>query len=263
MKHYFTFILSLSFFIASCNEDTVNEIPSIEKEVLPADTIPTDTIVEEPKQTLIFNNNVVEKLTAYGDSNQETHVLIKTTYGNMKVRLFKETPLHRSNFIMLAKKKFFDSTKFYRIIDKFMIQGGNSDDEEIANKMLAIGSYKIPNEINPAFAHVKGAIAMAVSPEEQSGEKRSSAMNFYIIEGRKLSNTYLQTLKDERGITITPYNKKRYLDVGGAPHLDGNYTVFGEVYAGFGTLNRISSVKTDQYDWPLKPVYITSVEVIK
>ena len=263
MKKFLFIILILSVVFASCGgeEQQVVEKDSIVS--VESDSVLLDTVEKEPELDLILNHNVVEKLTAYGDSNPETHVLIKTTYGNMKVRLFNETPLHRSNFVMLAKKKFFDSTKFYRIIDKFMIQGGNSDDEEIAGKMLSIGSYKIPNEIKPGLAHVKGAIAMAVSPAEQAGDKRSSAMNFYIIEGRKLSNKYLNTLKDERGIVITPYNKKRYLEVGGAPHLDGNYTVFGEVYAGFGTLSRISNVKTDKYDWPLKPVYITSVEVIK
>ena len=148
MKNFLFINLILSVVIASCGGEEPKVIEKDNTLHVEPDSVLLDTVEKEPELDLILNHNVVEKLTAYGDSNPETRVLIKTTYGNMKVRLFNETPLHRANFVMLAKKKFFDSTKFYRIIDKFMIQGGNSDDEEIANKMLAIGSYKIPNEIN-------------------------------------------------------------------------------------------------------------------
>ena len=104
---------------------------------------------------------------------------------------------------------------------------------------------------------------MAVIHEEQKGEKRSSAINFYIVEGRKLNQPTIDAYKEEKKAVITPYNEKRYLEVGGAPHLDGKYTVFGEIYSGFGTLSSISSVKTDEGDWPLKPVYIETIEVIE
>lgn len=220
-----------------------------------------DAELERLKKSLITNANVVKKLTEFGDSNPETRILMETSLGNMKIKLFEKTPLHRANFVMLAKRGYFDSTIFYRIINKFMIQGGNSDDAEISYKMSTIGSYLIPNEINTQYAHVKGSIAMAVSDEEQQFEKKSSAFNFYIVQGQRLNEEYLRELK-AKGKSISAYNQKRYLDVGGAPHLDGDYTVFGEVYEGLGVLKKISKVKTDKYDWPVKPVYIISVKVI-
>ncbi len=259
----FLFILISVLFACDASEDhdlvsVVDETAKVQEEV---EEQVIDT-VEKLKESIITNMNVVEKLTSYGEENAETIVLMKTTYGNMKIRLYNETPLHRANFIMLAKKKYFDSTLFYRVIPNFMIQGGNTDDDEITTKMTAIGAYRIPNEINPKFAHVKGAIAMAVSPEEQEFEKKSSAFNFYIVEGQKLSNRYLEEI-EEREITITKTNKNRYLNKGGAPHLDGNYTVFGEVISGFSVLKKISNVKTEQGDWPVKSIYISTVEVIK
>jgi peptidyl-prolyl cis-trans isomerase B (cyclophilin B) len=256
------YILILSFYLFSCsNEEPTYEI---EEEIIVKEES-RDTIQEEIdrlKKLLITSNNVKEKLTVYGNENLETKVLLKTTYGNIKIKLYNETPLHRANFIMLAKKNYFDSTLFYRIINKFMIQGGNSDDEEISSKMMKIGSYKIPNEINPKYAHTRGAIAMAVTPQEQQGDKKSSSVNFYIIQGQKMSNRYLNEIK-ERGIEITKFNRDKYMRVGGAPHLDGNYTVFGEVYQGLRVLSKIARVKTDKYDWPIKPVYIESIEVIE
>lgn len=217
--------------------------------------------IKKIKSNLITNSNAASWLTEYGDNNKENKVVIKTNYGSIKIRLYNDTPLHRANFIMLAKRKYFDSTLFYRVIDNFMIQGGNSDDDELSSKMMAIGSYRIPNEIKVNHAHTKGAIAMAVSPEEQSFAKKSSSFNFYIVEGQKLSKTYLKEI-DNRGIEITPQNRKKYLEVGGAPHLDGGYTVFGEVYQGWNTLSKIANVKTKEGDWPINPVYIKSIEVI-
>lgn len=262
MKPFTYIIIGFFLLLISCSEEKESPKQIIEEVKEPIEVIDTAQLrLDSLKKALITSYNVVDKLTKYGEENPETRVLMKTTYGNIKIKLYQETPLHRANFIMLTKKKYFDSTIFYRVIDNFMIQGGNSDDEEISQKMLAIGSYKIPNEINPKFAHTKGAIAMAVTPQEQQGEKRSSAVNFYIIEGQRLNNRYLDEIKG-RGIEITPENKAKYLSNGGAPHLDGNYTVFGEVYEGFGTLSKIAGVKTDEYDWPLKPVYIKSIEII-
>lgn len=261
MKNILYIFLVYSFLLSCTHEHAVVEGVKIEK-IKTAEVVDTAQLrLNRLKEALITSFNVVEKLTGYGNKNPETKVLMLTNYGNIKIRLYTETPLHRANFIMLTKKKYFDSTIFYRVIDKFMIQGGNSDDEEISLKMLAIGSYKIPNEINPKFAHTRGAIAMAVNPQEQQGEKKSSAVNFYLVEGQKLNNKYLKDIAN-RGIKITPQNKSKYLSQGGAPHLDGNYTVFGEIYAGFNILAKISKVKTDKYDWPLKPVYIKSIEVI-
>lgn len=225
-----------------------------------SDTLDQEII--EIKDELITNINAEEMLTQYGKENPETKVLMKTSKGNIKIKLYNQTPLHRANFIMLAKKKYFDSTKFYRVIKNFMIQGGNTDDDKVTTKMASIGSYRIPNEINQSFAHVRGAIAMAVSPEEQQFEKKSSAYNFYIVEGQKLNEDYLKEI-EKRGIHITPQNRDKYLEVGGAPHLDGQYTVFGDVYEGLSVVKNISQAKTNEGDWPVNPIYILSVEIIE
>ena len=95
---------------------------------------------------LINNQNVIQKLKDFGQSNKETLISIETTYGNIKLKLYDDTPLHRSNFIMLVKKGFYDSTLFYRVIRNFMIQGGNSDDQKMFKRIATIGNYKIPAE---------------------------------------------------------------------------------------------------------------------
>ena len=96
---------------------------------------------------MITNQNVIQRLKTFGKSNPETRILIETTFGNIKLRLYEDTPLHRANFIMLIKKGFYDSTLFYRVINHFMIQGGNSDDNKMFNRIAQIGNYKIPSEI--------------------------------------------------------------------------------------------------------------------
>ena len=97
---------------------------------------------------LINNQNVIQKLKDFGQSNKETLISIETTYGNIKLKLYDDTPLHRSNFIMLVKKGFYDSTLFYRVIRNFMIQGGNSDDQKMFKRIATIGNYKIPASVS-------------------------------------------------------------------------------------------------------------------
>ena len=259
-SHFFTIFFLLSFCI-SCNSEIdkkaiVPEVQVEEKVVAKIDS--TDLIIERLIQSLITNSNVKEKLTTYGEENPENKVVIYTKYGNLKFTLYKSTPLHRANFIMLAKKKFYDQTLFYRIIDNFMIQGGNSDNQEVNSRMNEIGAYWIPNEISSSRFHKKGALAMAVSPEEQRFGKKSSAINFYIIEGRKMNSSYFKS-KEKEGKTFTQKQKDVYMTKGGAPHLDGNYTVFGELTSGFSTLSKISRLKTDKYDWPTKDCFIDSI----
>ena len=137
---------------------------------------------------LINNQNVIQKLKDFGQSNKETLISIETTYGNIKLKLYDDTPLHRSNFVMLVKKGFYDSTLFYRVIRNFMIQGGNSDDQKMFKRIATIGNYKIPAEIRKNHIHKRGALAMAVQEQYcQDASKHdhsSSAYNFY-IKGHK------------------------------------------------------------------------------
>ena len=115
-------------------------------QIITTEITPSETIIKE-QQDLINNSNVLEKLSNYGFENQETKIKITTKFGNIKIRLYKDTPLHRANFIMLTKKKYFDSTLFYRVINNFVVQGGNSDRDNVAVKMARIGQYRVPEEI--------------------------------------------------------------------------------------------------------------------
>ncbi|MDB4088010.1 peptidylprolyl isomerase [Flavobacteriales bacterium] len=258
--------LILSFFLffiitVSCNEEVlINDETesSLEDDIIINEKDSNDIIIEKLIQSLITNRNVEQKLKEYGEKNPETSIVMYTKYGKLKFTLYKNTPLHRANFVMLAKRKFYDNTLFYRIIDNFMIQGGNSDNPELNSKLNEIGAYRIPNEISSSRFHKKGALAMAVSPEEQRFGKKSSSINFYIIEGRKMNSSYFK-MKEEEGKKFSKKQKEIYSTKGGAPHLDGNYTVFGELVSGFSTLNRISKIKKDKYDWPIKDFYIDSI----
>ena len=130
-----------------------------------------DTIVKKvtkkviKKSNLLTNQNVKQKLTDFGIKNKEEKILIRTEFGDIKIRLYKNTPLHRANFLLLAKRNFFDSTIFYRVIRNFMIQGGNSDKNNMLQKMAKIGLYRVPPEINSKNIHKRGALAMAVQEQ--------------------------------------------------------------------------------------------------
>lgn len=262
LSYFFSvLVLFLTFFSCSSqpqeNTQTI-KTPEPETSIIDKRQDSIDFAIEELAKTIITNRNAVERLTEFGDSNRESKVVIYTNYGQLAIKLYRNTPLHRANFLLLAKKKFYDNTLFYRVIDNFMIQGGNSDDSEINQKLDRIGRYRIPNEINNNNIHKRGAIAMAVSPEEQSLGKKSSSINFYIIEGQKLPSYYFKQ-KEEQGKKFSALQKKIYSKSKGAPHLDGDYTVFGEMISGFQVLSKISKVKVDKYNWPINKVVIDSV----
>ena len=218
------------------------------------------------KNNLITNKNVREKLFDYGLKNKENRVVIKTKFGNIKIRLYDETPLHRANFIMLAKIGFFDSTLFYRVIRNFMIQGGNSDKNNMLQKMAKIGMYKVPPEINEKYIHKRGAIAMAVPEQYYKDPSKqnlsSSPYNFYIIQRGPILDTYLEKIETKYQIDISPKNKIIYKSIGGSPHLDNEYTVFGEVVSGMKIVDKINKVITDGKNRPLENIYL-QIEVLQ
>lgn len=218
------------------------------------------------KKSLITNENVNVKLSQFGEENKETRIKIKTKYGSIKIKLYKDTPLHRANFLMLIKNGYFDSTLFYRVIENFMIQGGNADTDDIGVRMKNIGYYEIPNEVKSSHIHKRGALAMAVRDQsdvpERYRHRNSSAYNFYIIQKGPLSDKYMRKIEKRYNISIPEKNKKIYRTIGGSPHLDNLYTVFGEVYSGLKVVDKIASVLVDQNKRPKKDIYITT-EIIK
>ena len=189
-------------------------------------------------------------LASCGDGNR--YAVIETEYGNMKVMLYNSTPKHRDNFVKLAKEGYYDDLLFHRIIPNFMVQGGDPDSRNAApGAMLGMGGpgYEIDAEIGSP--HFKGALAAA---RDQNPAKRSSGSQFYIVQGQPVDDNVLNGLEHQKGIRYSPEQRQLYREIGGAPFLDGDYTVFGEVVEGLDVLDKIAAVPTAPGDRPLQDV---------
>ncbi len=191
---------------------------------------------------------------------------IVTPYGNMVVRLYDETPLHRDNFKKLVAEGFYDGTTFHRVMPEFMIQGGdpNSKDDDPYNDGIGGPGYTVPTEFNPLLIHKRGALAAARQPDQVNPERRSSGSQFYIVHGRVFPEAQLSDIEQgmpsrvgDPAFQFSADARRTYLRDGGAPFLDMQYTVFGELVSGFDTLDRIAQVSTNETDRPLEPVSMT------
>lgn len=215
----------------------------------------------------IFLFNLVLILVVFSSYSQDEHLVrIITPEGNMTVKLYNETPKHRDNFLTLVKEGFYDGVLFHRVIKDFMIQTGdpNSKDAE-KGEMLGMGGpgYTIPAEISENLYHKKGVLAAARKGDAVNPEKRSSGSQFYIVQGKPLSPFELDAyVKSGRHEQFTPQQIKDYTNLGGTPHLDGEYTVFGEVIEGMEVIDKISRVEVDNYNRPIKDIRI-SMEIIE
>ncbi|MFH0893322.1 MAG: peptidylprolyl isomerase [Bacteroidota bacterium] len=187
----------------------------------------------------------------------ETRVLITTDLGNITVKLYNETPQHRDNFIKLVNNGFYNGTLFHRVIKSFMIQGGDPQSIGAASgTQLGNGDvgYKIPAEFNPKYYHKKGALAAA---RDNNPEKASSGCQFYIVQGKVYTEAELTMIESRMGVKFTDEQKKIYTTVGGAAHLDGAYTVFGEVTDGLDIVDKIAAVECDAYNRPKTDIKMT------
>ena len=197
----------------------------------------------------------------------ETIVLIDTDMGKVKVKLFNDTPKHRDNFIKNVNEKLYDGLLFHRVIKQFMIQAGdvNSKDAPM-DKHLGDGDldYTIPAEIvYPKYFHKAGMLCAARTGDDVNPERASSATQFYIVTGKFFTEMELEKMEKEKNITLTPEQKQAYMLEGGAPHLDGKYTTFGEVISGMKTVMKIQLVETNEDDRPLKNIKIKSMKIVK
>ena len=198
---------------------------------------------------------------------KETKVVLSTEYGNIKIKLFNETPQHRDNFIKLVKEGFYNETLFHRVIKDFMIQGGDPDSKN-AQKGESLGEgdvgYTIPAEFNTNLIHKKGALAAARQPDNVNPQKRSSGCQFYIVQGRKFTTEEIEKIeKSKEGrIKYTDEQYKAYQTIGGYPPLDMDYTVFGEVIEGLDVVDKIAALKRDKKNRPIEDVKMT-IKIIK
>ena len=180
----------------------------------------------------LSDDNVMEFFLEYDKNHKENKVRIFTDYGEIDILLFENTKFHRSNFIYLTKKNYFQNTQFYRVINNFIIQAGNSDNRKISQKRKKIGRYLLPNDLNKGHTHKRGMVSMPSSLVDNP-YKMASPFEFFIVQKKN-----------------------------GAHHLDGDYTVFGKVIKGMDTVDKIASSPTDNRDWPIDNVYIKKVEII-
>lgn len=234
-------ILLLSFFCLFLNcedkqskkkiKDGVTKTIGNKKEFVedPEDT--TDTA--ERQYPKLDTKNAMDFFLEYDKHHKENKVRITTDFGTIDILLFDETKYHRSNFIFLTKQKYFDGTQFYRVINNFMVQAGNSDDKKTARKRTHIGKYLLPPDTKRGFKHDRGVISMP-SSDIDNPHKLASPFEFFIVQQQ-----------------------------GGAHFLDGDYTIFGKVISGMEVIDKIAAVKTDDADWPLQNIYIRKVEIIK
>ena len=195
--------------------------------------------------TMLFVSVFMLSLCPLHAQETETLVLIDTDMGKIKVKLFNDTPLHRDNFIKNVKEHRYDGLLFHRVIKQFMIQGGdiNSKDAPL-DAHLGDGDldYTIPAEfVYPKYFHKRGMLCAARTPDEENPEKASSATQFYIVTGKFFTEMELDKMTKEKGIEFTPEQKEAYMLEGGTPHLDGNYTVFGEVIQGMKVVDKIQA----------------------
>ena len=202
-----------------------------------------------------------------GNMDNETLVKIETTLGDIKVKLYNETPKHRDNFIKLAEEGVYEGTLFHRVIKDFMIQAGDPDSKNAPKgKMLGAGDvgYTLPAEfVYPKYFHKKGALSAARQGDNVNPKKESSGCQFYIVTGKFFTEMELDKMTKEKGIEFTPEQKEAYMLEGGTPHLDGNYTVFGEVIQGMKVVDKIQFVETNADDRPTKNIKIKSMKLIE
>lgn len=271
--------------------------------------------------TLTKKNKMTKKTAATEqvkelDANGDALVEIKTTEGDVTVRLYGDTPRHRDNFLSLVRDGYYDGVLFHRVIDGFMIQTGDPDSKNAAaGTMLGSGGpgYTVESEIvYPRHFHKRGALAAARQGDQVNPERRSSGSQFYIVTGKTYTDSTLtqterqmqmmqkqkifngltmqykdsimsmrrnrdqaglQALQDElvaktekeaaeNPVKYTPEQREAYVKVGGTPHLDDQYTVFGEVVKGMETVDKIEKVETDSHDRPLSDVKIISARIL-
>nr|AOE10738.1 peptidyl-prolyl cis-trans isomerase [uncultured bacterium] len=241
MRISFTLILLVLVLTGASCEDKKSKQKTTEPQTVEkvVDSTPEQKAKAENEKLKKKAGSIIESqaelipfLTEYGKKNPETRVRIRTKFGNIEIQLYRDTPLHRANFILLVKQGYFDDTMIHRNALDFVVQGGNSDGYETPKKRQRIGNYLIPNESSPNHPHVRGAFS-AAKYLEQNISNASSPFEWFIVVPER-----------------------------GAHHLDGEHTVFGRVTKGMDVVDEINKLKTDDNEWPIENVYLEA-ELIK
>ena len=228
-------LISVFFLFLNCKNQDSNKKDDIEfidtklekKEVV-------EHVIEEVDREFpkLNSKNAMEFFLEYEKHNKENKVRMTTDFGIIEIELFNNTKFHRANFIFLTKQKYFNDTQFYRVVDNFIVQAGNSDDNKTVRKRTNIGRYLLPTDTKRGYKHDRGVISMP-SGEIDNPHKLASPFEFFIV-----------------------------CQKGGSHFLDGDYTIFGRVTKGMDVVDRMAVVETDDGDWPNKNIFIRNVEII-
>ncbi|MCH2197835.1 MAG: peptidylprolyl isomerase [Flavobacteriales bacterium] len=259
-------IIPIVILMTACASESVPEgeaVPAVTPEEKPIETVVEEVEVtpEAPVWPRLSNATCKDFLLDYGQKNTANRVVIHTPYGDIKVKLYDDTPIHRANFLYLIERGYFAPTQIVRIVKDFVVQGGNSEEPEDQEERFLIGDYTLPNEIQAHHIHTRGALAMSRN-YEGNPEQRSSAYDFYIVDGRDISNVEFFQVNEENDNNYTDAQEAEYKKRGGAIHLDGKHTVFGEVTSGLSVIDKIADLETDASDWPIMEL-IVSMEVVE
>jgi peptidyl-prolyl cis-trans isomerase B (cyclophilin B) len=218
------------------------------------------------KYVLFLIGSLFLIVSAFTIHDNEKKVLIKTNYGDITIKLYNETPIHRDNFLKLVEDKFYNGILFHRVIKDFMIQAGDPESVNAApDKRLGSGSpgYTLPAEIIPKYFHKKGALSAARISDQVNPQRRSSGSQFYIVQGTTYTNEELKNFEKKLFTKMTDEQIEAYTTIGGTPHLDAQYTVFGEVISGLEIVDKIAAVQTGTANRPIADVKIIEMKIIK
>lgn len=241
MQYYLrAFAILLLILLTSCSEKPKQKKEVIEKNVKDSlaivkakDSVQKIEEEKEEKPFVLTEENAVPFLFEYEKTHKQSKVKIYTSMGNFTIDLFENTPYHRSNFIYLASKNYFNNTYFHRVVKDFIIQGGNTDLRMTANKRDSIGFYLLPPDTRKGHKHIRGTVSMPSSDDVSNPHKLASPFEFFIVTSKN-----------------------------GAPHLNGKFTAFGMVSSGMDVVDEINYVKTGEDEWPLTNVVIDSIQIL-
>ncbi len=240
-KHiYYTAIIAL-FFLAGCKEKKETAPISVPEEntnistdsVIPIEETEVEEVREKEEEFLLTEENAIDFFFNYSKTITEDKVKITTSLGSFTVQLYDNVPYHKANFIYLAKKNYFENTLFHRVVKNFIIQGGSTDNREVARKRRTIGRYLLPPDTRKGYRHHRGTLSVP-SSDIDNPHKLASPYEFFIVVTKP-----------------------------GAYHLDGNYTPFGRVIQGMDVVDLINNQPVDSGDWPKQNIFILKTEVLE
>ena len=224
------YLFLIASLLSSC---TIEDKKNINKTKVSSDSKVKKEGSKDKSKFVLTEKNAMDFFLEYDKIHKENVIELDTDMGKIEITLFNETKFHRSNFLYLSKLNYFKSTQFYRVINNFIIQGGNSDNKKIWRKRKSIGKYLLPVDNNHGFKHSRGMVSMPSSIIENP-HKLASPYEFFIVQSKS-----------------------------GAHFLDGDYTIFGKVTKGMDVVDKIAGVDTDDLDWPISNIFINNVKVLR